>query len=189
MPVYPGDPAVVVESVGVIAKDGFCDQRVTLGTHAGTHIDSPAHMIEGGKQLKDYPVETFIRRGTCIDVGNGFSAQAIEGANIQAGDAVLFCTGASKYFTEEKYWHEYKALDESCLKLLVEKRVAIVGFDTCSADIEESFPVHKTLLGADILIVENLTNLGRLVGKTFEFQALPLKLEKDGAPVRAIAKL
>lgn len=188
-PVYPGDPHILVEVAGEIGKDGFTDHRITFGSHAGTHIDAPAHMIEGGRQLKDYPIERFVRRGVCVDASSGFSVQAVMEIDLWAGDAVLFYTGAGEYFKDEEYWHEYNVLDSACCQLLIDKKVSMVGLEAPSADIEEGFPVHKKLLSADILIVENLINLKALVGKSFEFEALPLKLEKDGAPVRAIARI
>ena len=44
------------------------------------------------------------------------------------------------------------------------------------------------VLGAGLVIVENLTNLEGLIGRAFRFAALPLKYENaDGAPVRAVA--
>lgn len=189
-PVYPGDPKVEVEKAGVLDKDGFVDHKVTFGTHVGTHMDAPAHMLAGGKQFSEFPVDKLIRPAICIDATDGFSADAINGTDIKEGDAVVFYTGASEYFKEEKYWHEYKVLDADCVNILKEKRVSIVGLDTGSADIEEGFPMHKALLGADILIIENLnSNLKELIGKRFELIALPLKLEIDGAPARVVARV
>lgn len=185
-PVYPSDPLPKVEITATVAKDGFCLSSVSFDSHLGTHIDAPSHMIEGGKNLKDYEIEHFVVQAVCID---GFNKEKIEAANIEQGMAVLFYTGASEYFHEPKYWEEYKTMDESVAKLLINKKVSLVGVDTGSVDIEEDFPVHKALLGADILIIENLTNLKNLVGKQFELYVLPLKLENDGAPVRAVAKL
>ena len=45
-PVYPDDSSVVIEPAGQLVNDGFIDFKVTFGTHTGTHIDVPAHMIE-----------------------------------------------------------------------------------------------------------------------------------------------
>jgi kynurenine formamidase len=50
-PVYPGNPATKIEQAGVLAKDGHCDHYISVGTHVGTHIDAPMHMLEGGKSL------------------------------------------------------------------------------------------------------------------------------------------
>ncbi|MGH9856627.1 MAG: cyclase family protein [Acidobacteriota bacterium] len=177
-----------IEEAGKLDSDGFWDQKLTFGKHVGTHIDAPAHMLESGKQLKDFPAERFIREAVCIDASDGFDAAVIQNADIKSGMAVVFYTGASDYFTEEKYWHEYHVLDEESYQSLKDMRVSMIGLDTGSADIDENFPVHKSLLGSDILIIENLTNLKELVGQKFELVALPLKLEKDGVPARVVAR-
>ena len=188
--VYAGDPPVEVVASGELEKDGFADHKVSFGTHIGTHMDAPAHMIIGGKKLMDYPIERFMVRGICLDVRSGFHAQDIEAADIQPGMAVLFYTSASQYFTDEKYWHDYPVLDQAGIDALVKKQVSMVGMDAGSVDIAEDFPVHKALLGNDILIIENLNGeTVKLVGKEFELFALPLKLEFDGAPTRVIAKM
>ncbi len=191
LPVYPGDPGVKLEAVGGVAEVGFLDHLLTMDTHNGTHIDAPAHMIADGKGLKYYGVERFVRKGICIDARAGFTAeniaQAIQRAGLEEGLAVLFYSGASDYFHEERYWHDYPVLGEDAIQALIDKRVSMIGIDAGSFDNGEDFPVHKALLGVDILLIENLTGLAPLVGKTFDLYALPLKLETDGAPARAIA--
>lgn len=189
LPVYPGDPQARIEQVGTLEKDGYADRLLTMGTHNGTHLDAPAHMLADGKQLKDYLVDRFVLRAICIDARSGFDAQKVAATITEPNLAVLFYTGASDYFTEERYWHEYKVLDEATLQALIDKKVSLVGIDTGSFDNADGFPVHKALLSADILLIENLTNLQPLVNKSFELYALPLKLEADGAPARVIAKL
>jgi kynurenine formamidase len=53
---------------------------------------------------------------------------------------------------------------------------------------EENLPNHHILLGKEILLIENLTNLDKLPDHVFTFQCFPLKVENaDGSPVRAIA--
>jgi kynurenine formamidase len=187
-PVYPGDQKVKISPAGRIASDGFCDHLLTLGTHIGTHIDAPAHMIDNGKGLKDYPIERFVVSAICIDARKGFDADEISQHLERPGLGVLIYTGASNYFFEEKYWHDYPVLDNATVAAFIDKKVSIVGIDTGSFDSEEDFPVHKTLLGADILLLENLTNLAPLAGKRFDLYALPIKLEIDGAPARVVAK-
>lgn len=53
-PVYPGDPATKIDPAGVLAKDGYNDHYISLGTHVGTHIDAPLHMLEGGQSLDKF---------------------------------------------------------------------------------------------------------------------------------------
>ena len=53
---------------------------------------------------------------------------------------------------------------------------------------EELTRIHKILLGANITIVEGLTNLGALTREKVFFIAAPLKIENgDGGPCRAFA--
>ena len=189
MPVYPGDPAVQIRQVLTIEADGCADRQLTMGTHNGTHMDAPAHMIDGGKQLKDFAAADFVRSAVCIDARSGFDAAAVAAAITNPGMAVLFYTGASERFTAESYWSDYLVLDDETIRVLIENGVGMVGVDTGSFDNADGFPVHKSLLSADILLIENLAGLESLIGKTFELIALPLKLEADGAPARVIAKL
>ena len=50
--------------------------------------------------------------------------------------------------------------------------------------------VEEQILEKEILIIENLTNLDKLLNREFEFNCIPLKIENaDGSPVRAFARL
>jgi kynurenine formamidase len=52
------------------------------------------------------------------------------------------------------------------------------------------FPVHKTLLGHNVLIAENVTNLGSIVGKRTRIMALPLRVKgSDAGHARVIAEV
>jgi arylformamidase len=189
-PVYPGDLVVTIKPVGIFAKDGYNDSLLSIGTHVGTHIDAPLHMIDGGKSLNQIPVERFVGRGRCIGVENKqFDIQAVKNAEIQSGDIVLFNTGLDEVFDHpEVYFKDYPALPEEIANYLIEKHVSMVGFDMCSPD-HPDFAIHKLLLGSDVLIIENLTNLDKLAGKEFRVTALPLNLKTDGSPARVIAEV
>ncbi len=185
-PTYPGDPATKIVPSGTHEASGYEDHYVSIGTHVGTHMDAPSHMISGGKTLDTYPLECFMGKGIYIDARNGFSPEAIETVN--AGDIVLFYTGMSGKYHDPAYFTDYPAMSEEMADLLIKKGVSIVGVDTCSVDNVDGFPVHKKLLGADVLIIENLANLELLAGKVFVVRAFPLNLALDGAPVRVIAE-
>jgi kynurenine formamidase len=188
-PVYPGDPKVKVEPAGILEKDGFADHMVSFGTHAGTHIDAPMHMLADGKSLDQFGVERFVGRGVIIDARAGFKLAAVQDVGIQPGDIVLFCTGMGEHFHEPVYFETYPVMSEEIARYLVEQKVSMVGLDTCSADNAEGFPVHKILLGGEVLIIENLANLDQLLGKPCTVFALPLKLAVDGAPARVVAEV
>jgi arylformamidase len=187
-PVYPGDPKVEIKPAGVLEKDGWVDHYVSMGTHAGTHIDAPMHMMKGSKSLDQFPIDHFAGRGRYVQVTDGnVDRAALEAADIQAGDIVVFHTGMSNHFHDPAYYEDYPVLSEPVVQYLVERKVKMVGLDTGSADNAEGFPIHKILLNGNVLIIENLTNLDKLADEEFTVYALPIKLELDGAPARVIA--
>lgn len=187
-PVYPGDLATRIESAGIFEKDGYEDHYICMGTHVGTHVDAPSHMIAGGINLDQIPMERFFGRGVCIKAGRELNLEAAKGVNIQEDDIVLFHTGMSSRYHESEYYDNYPAMTEELAHYLVERRVKMVGVDMCSVD-HEPFPVHRILLKQQILIIENLTNLSALEGKEFTVYAFPIKLQIDGAPVRVVVEL
>jgi kynurenine formamidase len=74
-------------------------------------------------------------------------------------------------------------------RLLVSKRVKIVGMDMPSPD-DFPFEIHKYLLSNDVLILENLTDVSALLGKeAFEVMALPLRIQSDSAIAWVIARV
>lgn len=188
-PVYPGDPATRITPAGVLEKDGFQDSNVSFGTHIGTHIDAPAHMLKGGRTLETYDIDHFIAPGRYVDARDmTLGLENAKNAGIQPGDIVLLHTGMSDRYTEPGYFDKYPAIPEELVDYLVAQQVKMVGVDMCSVD-HETFIVHKALLAKDILIIENLVNLDKLTGKNFKVYALPVKLALDGAPARVIAEI
>lgn len=188
-PVYHGDPKTKIEPMGIFDKDGYEDSYVCIGTHVGTHIDAPRHMIKNGKSLDEIPVEQFVGRGVCIKVADKkFNLEEIKKADIREDDIILFFTGMSDVYHQSEYYDDYPVMSEEIAEFLVSKKVGMVGVDMCSLD-HEPFPVHRILLKNDILIIENLTNLRELDGKEFRVYALPVKLQIDGAPARVIAEI
>lgn len=83
-------------------------------------------------------------------------------------------------------------IDDRVLADYLDCGVKLVGIDSHNIDDTggRSRPVHSTLLGAGILIVEHLTNLAALPDEGFSFTAVPPKIEGVGTfPVRAFARL
>ena len=68
MPVYPGDTQTrILPLGGPLAKVGWTAHHIQMSLHAGTHIESAAHSIPGGRLLEDYPLERFRGTATVID--------------------------------------------------------------------------------------------------------------------------
>ena len=191
MPVYPGDPQPSLTQVATLEKEGYNDHQITTVMHVGTHIDAPLHMIAHGKRMDEIPPETFIGKGVLIDARGArlIDANLLEGLTIEPGSIVLIYTGFGAKYRDRSYFENFPTITEEFAKRVVESKVKIVGMDLPGPD-QPPFPIHKALLGNGILIIENLTNLDKLLGVTnFEVIALPAKLHADAAPARVISRI
>jgi kynurenine formamidase len=191
-PVYPGDPKVELSLSHSFEDFGFSMLRFQSGLHVGTHIDAPLHMIPSGKKLSDYPAEKFIGPGRLLDLSDGSRIDAAGlkkfETQIRPGDIAVLYTGWSKHFGSEKYFLDYPEVQPDFAHRLVELGVKILAMDLPSPD-RAPFVVHKILLGADVLIVENLCNLASLKSlRHFEIMACPMKIDAEAAPLRVIAR-
>lgn len=192
MPVYPGDPKSSLEQIAFIDKDTYNDHKLTTLMHVGTHMDAPLHMIENGKRIDEIDPERFIGKGVLIDVRgkDKIDVTVIENAHIKEGSVVLLYTGFGSKFGTEDYYKDYPELTEDFANKMVELKVKMVGMDMLGPDYDKPWATHKILLGNEVLILENLTNLDQLTNvEDFEVIALPGKFKSDGAPVRVIAKI
>lgn len=183
-PVYPGDPKVEITPIADFEKYGMSDHKVTFGVHTGTHMDAPWHMISEGKKIDELSPDKFIGRGRLIE---GLDLKVVKNSGVEEGDIVLFKCG-SKLFNQPGYYGSWPEIPEEIADYLIDKKIKAVGVDMPSPD-HEPFKIHKKLLGAEILIIENLTNLDKLAGREFTVYALPIKLDLDGAPARVIAEV
>ncbi len=111
-PVYPGDPEVVIKCAGMFDKDGYNDHLISIGTHVGTHIDAPFHMLADGKKLDQAPIEQFVGRGCYINTQEGFDLKNVKKADIREGDIVLFHTGIISRYHETSYYQDYPEIPE-----------------------------------------------------------------------------
>ncbi len=190
MPVYPGDPEPELKQIAFLEKDGYNDFQIKTGMHVGTHMDAPLHMLKTGKRLSEYPPEHFFGKGHLIDArGISIDASLLEGKEISKGDIVFITTGLSGKFGTPEYYEGYPEINESFALKLIKLGVSIVGMDTPSPD-RPPFAIHKLLLGNDMLIIENLTNLESLLEhEQFNVMALPAKFDCEAAPIRVVAQI
>jgi arylformamidase len=108
------------------------------------------------------------------------------------GHAVLIHTGWAAHWNTEHYYTNHPYLTEEAAVYLRDCGVRLVGIDSHNIDDTRgnTRPVHSTLLGAGILIVEHLCHLEALPAEGFVFSAIPPKFKGVGTfPVRAMAKL
>jgi kynurenine formamidase len=203
MPVYPGDPPTSVAAHATYEADRYRGSTLELGSHAGTHVDAPSHTERDGRTLDEFPVDAFrfrARRVDCRDVGDREAITRSElpdaGSLRPETDCLVLWTGFADYWGSDRY-RDHPYLDPDAAEWCGERGLS-VAVDCFSPDptppasgdrgAEEpaGVPAHHALLGAGSLIVENLTGLNA-PPERFRLDALPVRVDADGAPVRAVA--
>jgi arylformamidase len=196
MPVYPGTEPPVIHPANTVERNGFAETLIRMYSHTGTHIDAPAHMLAGAPALDQLGIDRFVGRACAIDVSAPGEVRigrpVLEAhAHLMAGcEFVLLYTGWSRYWGDARYFGEYPVLSADAAQWLVGHGLKGVGFDVISPDPVGAtvFDNHLAFFRAGVVVIENLANLGPLVGRTFTFSCLPLAFENgDGSPVRAVA--
>jgi kynurenine formamidase len=202
---YPGLPEpTVFEHLGRDAAELIYGQGVTfqigmitMCSNTGTYIDMPFHRFAHGHDLAGLPLERVSQvPGVCVDCRGmrSIGPDALDGVEV-GGQAVLFLTGHSAAFGTPSYLVGHPHLAAATAATLAERGAMVVGIDSLNIDAIEGpdgqgRPVHTTLLGAGIPIVEHLTNLEALPHDGFVFSAVPPKIAGMGTfTVRAHAVL
>ncbi|RJX20966.1 MAG: cyclase family protein [Ammonifex sp.] len=194
MPVYPGTEPPAFTAAATIKRHGFRERTLRLSSHAGTHLDAPAHIFPRGQTLDTVPIENFCGRAVVLDFTRAevITPEHLEPYRRAISDSrfVILHTGWSRLWGREAYHGGFPVLSPDGARWVGDFDLYGLGVDAPSVDVPHSggFPVHRILLAKGIIIVENLCNLSCLLGREFTFCCFPLKLQKaEGSPVRAVA--
>ena len=190
MPVYPGDPEPVIEQVCSIGKDGFALSTIFMGSHTGTHVDAPSHVLENGTSVDMLFPGSLMGRAILLDLrhrGSPINADDLDVAwkAIDPGEGieVLLLKTDTICSVEET---DKLCLEEDIAFWVQDKGIKVLGVDAFSIENKKSLPLHRSLLSREINIVECL-DLGQVEEGMYTFICLPLKItDCDGAPARAI---
>ncbi|MFA7627565.1 MAG: cyclase family protein [Candidatus Kapaibacterium sp.] len=188
MPVFPGDEQPSLVQDKEIERDGYSNYRLRCGLHLGTHIDSPVHFIKDAKTIKDIPLEILCGEAIVLDCRScGIIGEKMPDIP-ENTHRLIICTGHYKKWEQDDYFESYPVISEEFAELLVKKGVKFVALDTPSPD-KYPYRIHEILLGAELVIAENLNNTEQLIGKhNIKILALPLLINSDGAPARVFAQ-
>jgi arylformamidase len=170
--------------------------KIEMVANTGTYIDCPFHRFENGKDLSEAGLECFTDLDAVVISVPFSKTLAITEKHLKGYEvknrAVLIHTGWDSNWNTEKYYYNHPYLTEEAAIYLRDCGAQLVGIDSHNIDSTsgKTRPVHTTLLGAEILIVEHLCNLYSLPKDGFTFSAIPPKFKGVGTfPVRAMAKL
>jgi len=206
-PIFPGDPEPSIERVCTLEKDGCAVSRLSFGSHTGTHVDAPSHILKDGFSVDRLDIESLMGKAVVLDfsqingalTGNILDKAYPDRRVTESVSVLLLKTKAS--FQNEKNpeisgfqvggldkGEESAYLDATAAAWIVRNGFKTVGIDSFSVDSlsSESMPAHHKLLSNNVNIVECL-DLSSVETGMYFFLCLPLKVEGcDGAPARAL---
>jgi len=199
MAFWPGGvPFKKTELVGY--EQGYLLHKFEMGENTGTHVDAPAHFVQGKKAIDDLSLSELIVPAVVIDIQDksaddpdyelsveDVKAWEAKHGTIPAGSFVILNTGWHKRFDRpERYVNfdedkimRFPGYGPDSAELLVARDVAGIGIDTLSLDHgpSKTFRTHLIMLGANKYQVENLANPDALppTGATVLIGVLPVK--------------
>ncbi|NBG87993.1 cyclase family protein [Isachenkonia alkalipeptolytica] len=221
MPLFPGTPGPKFTVKHTVETDGFREMEISLYSHTGTHLDTPAHVFPRGKNLEDYGADQFCGSGLVLDFSRlgekeitpDLFEEAMDKAlsqprfqrktmpkegeeekdrRLSSIEYLFFYTGWDKKWGDKSYLTGSPILSQAVAKKVTTLDLKGIGIDAISVDPLEGdgLLAHRILLEKEIIIVENLKNLGGLLQENFEFYGLPLKIPGgEGSPIRGVAKI
>ena len=168
--------------------------HIAMCSNTGTYVDVPFHRYADGEDLADVGVARLADLPGVIVRVTGMSGRAIDReafmASDVAGKAVLVHTGWAEHWRTDRYFEGHPHLTAAAAEYLVAQGAKLVGIDSLNIDDTSGGerPVHTTLLGAGVPIVEHLRGLEALPESGFRFTAAPPKVRGMGTfTVRAFA--
>ena len=198
MPTYPGDPGIQIRDWYSLSKgDAANVTHLSFGAHTGTHVDAPAHFIEGAKKVESLPLDVLLGRAQVIEVPEdrlSINEEFVSANYVQGQTRVLFKTRNSSFWRDGSagFRQDSTYLELDAAKYLAQADVKLVGIDYLSIEQfgQKNHPTHLALLTKGVVIVEGL-NLSEVAAGQYELICLPLRISSgkgDGAPARVVLR-
>ncbi|MEV4758797.1 cyclase family protein [Micromonospora sp. NPDC049559] len=203
MPSYPASwyPKFSLDRVMTPESDPAGTSRLFsqlhLFPHNGTHIETGRHFFPSGRTIDEVPLEVLFGRACVADLSHKQELDPIAADDLDKavgefwvpGDRLLIRTDyLHTHWGREDYWDRPPYLTSSAADWAVENGAVLVGLDCLTerpGDLES--PVHRTLLAADIPILEYITDLHLVGASVVTLLAMPIKVaDAEAAPARAV---
>jgi kynurenine formamidase len=141
-PNWPYFEDVKIERIHYMAKSGVLSQRITTSMHNTTHIDAPAHVVQGTPFIDEVPLPHFFGSGIVISIPKKKwepitydDLEKAAGKIVRPRDVVIVNTGwHHQYEDSEDYFCKCPGFVASAGDWFVEKKVKVVGHDTQAND-------------------------------------------------------
>jgi kynurenine formamidase len=170
--------------------------RIDMVANTGTYIDSPFHRYADGKDIAQLELPRLADLDAVVVRVTGAEQRAISREQFLpfevTGKAVLIHTGWDAHWRTDRYFEGHPFLTADAAEYLRAAGAVLVGIDSLNIDdtADRRRPVHSTLLGAGIPIMEHMCRLQLLPVQGCRFTAVPPAVTGMGTfPVRAFARM
>ncbi len=188
-PVYfPWHPKTEVSKTANF-QDHRCEvTRLTIGTHSGTHIDAPSHVLEGMPTIDQYDPRLWFVDAQVLDFTPRGPRQEITPDELRMkvkrrGIGIVVKTGWDVQFGKEEYYKTYPPISSQAAEFLASMEIPVLAADT-----PFTLDVHYILLKKGIPLITNLNNTTQLREGMIKLISAPLLIKGgDGAPARVLA--
>ena len=167
-PPVPWIPPVEVTVLGRHHLEGRSTGKLTISTHAGTHVDAQLHFVKGGWTIDQACLETLIGEAVVVDMSHkgemaDITAEdfARSSAEIREGDRIILRTDWWKRWDTRDFYAKAPGLTLDAAEWLVEKKIKLLAMDIPGPDgaktkvtLGEILPIHYKLLTNSVILVE-----------------------------------
>ncbi len=176
-------------------------RRISTRLHAGTHIDSPEHLVVGGKRVDDFPIETFVGRAVVADMRHKAPRGIIAAADLDAavghtvreGDILIVRTGWTSQYTKPNFFSDSPYFHPDAAQWSIDKRLKMIVVDCLCDPLEKERQIggvdafKRTVLAAGILVMTNADRLDQITKAEVTLYGFPLRISpSEAAPSRAV---
>lgn len=198
LPIHPkmlhwGRKPEVEQVESVAAGDASNVTRWRIGAHTGTHVDAPAHFVDGATPIDKVSLSSLV--GPCIvadltGVEGEVLPEHLEAAGVAGHRRVLLkTTNSAGPLRSTERADSWVGVGPEASTWLVEHGVELIGTDYMTLEHHtrtDTWDSHHVLLNAGVLILEN-ADLDEVTPGEYELVCLPAKLvDADGSFARAI---
>lgn len=200
MPKFPTDPDLEVTELESAAADGFEVTCYRLVGPTGTHVDSPGHVVPGGRTLADIPLEECALPLVVFPLIDARGAPSLTAADIATWETTHGRVPAGCFAALYTGWRDHASADTpgwglDAVQLLHERGVTALGHDTLNTDpghlvTAEQYPAQRFWLEQDHWQVEFLTNLDQVPATGALIRVFwPVPAGGSSFPCRAVAEV
>jgi len=200
-PAVPWHPPVEITILGRHHQEGRASRKLVLGTHIGTHMDAPLHMVPDGGSVDEVPLDTLVSSAVVMDLSykkeyDKVTPEDLEkyAAQVKPGDSVIMNTNWWTHWDKPDFYKSWPCLTQASCQWLIDKGVKVAAMDAPGPDDPtdglkpgDISPRHYQLLSNGVILVEYLANLDQITAPRVTLIALPLKIRGgDGSPARVL---